>query len=57
VGVRLNNEHVDALSFFALRAKAPEVSRKYLEKLEKVIPAQLFDIGIQAVVGGKVVAK
>lgn len=57
VHLRLNGEVVDALSFFALREKAPEVSRRYLEKLEKLIPAQMFDVAIQAVVGGKVVAK
>ncbi|CAK9103767.1 Elongation factor 4 (EF-4) (Ribosomal back-translocase LepA) [Durusdinium trenchii] len=55
--VRLNGDDVDALSFFALRDRASEVSRRYLERLQNLIPAQLFDIAIQAVVGGKVVAK
>lgn len=57
VTLRLNSEPVEALSFFALKEKAPETSRRYLEKLEKLIPQQMFDVGIQAVVGGKVVAK
>lgn len=57
VNVRLNGEAVDALSFFALRDRSSEVARKFLDKLAELIPAQQFDIGLQAVVGGKVVAK
>lgn len=57
VNVRLNGELVDALSFFALRDRSSEVARKFLDKLAELIPAQQFDIGLQAVVGGKVVAK
>jgi len=57
VNVRLNGEVVDALSFFALRDRSSEVARKFLDKLADLIPAQHFDIGLQALVGGKVVAK
>lgn len=57
VNVRLNGELVDALSFFALRDRATEVSKRYLEKLAELIPPQQFEIGLQGVVGGKVVSK
>mmetsp|Transcript_122133 Transcript_122133/g.390616 ORF Transcript_122133/g.390616 Transcript_122133/m.390616 type:complete len:699 (-) Transcript_122133:72-2168(-) len=57
ITLRLNGDPVDALSFFALRDIAPEVSRKYLLKLADLIPQQQFDVGLQACVGGKVVAK
>lgn len=57
VGIRLNGEPVSALAFLALREKAPSLAKTFLEKLEKIIPQQAFDINIQGVVGGKVVAK
>merc|ERR1712050_98932 len=57
INLRLNGEVVDALSFFALRDRATEVSRRFLDKLADLIPQQQFDIAIQALVGGKVVAK
>jgi len=57
VSVKLNGELVDALSFFALNDKSSDVARRFLEKLAELIPAQQFDIALQAVVGGKVVAK
>lgn len=55
--VRLNGESVDALSFLALRDKSGDVARRFLDKLGDLIPAQQFDIMLQCVVGGKVVAK
>jgi len=57
VSVRLNGDAVDALSFFALRDRSSDVARKFLVRLAELIPQQQFDIGLQAVVGGKVVAK
>ncbi|CAK0912056.1 unnamed protein product, partial [Prorocentrum cordatum] len=54
---RLNGENVDALSFFALRDRASDVAKRFLEKLAELIPAQQFDIALQGMVGGKVVAK
>lgn len=57
VSVKLNGELVDALSFFALNDRSSEVAKKFLDKLAQLIPSQQFDIGLQGVVGGKVVAK
>lgn len=57
VSVKLNGEAVDALSILALRDKASDVARRFLEKLADMIPPQQFDIHLQGAVGGKVVAK
>lgn len=57
VGIRMNGEIVEALSFLALRDKASEVGSDFLAKLSTMIPAQQFEIGLQALIGGKVVAK
>jgi len=57
VTLRLNGDPVDALSFFAIRDNATTIARKYLVKLAELIPQQQFDISIQAMVGGKIIAK
>lgn len=55
--IHINNEAVDALSFIVHKDSAYERGRKMAEKLKKVIPRQLFEIPIQAVVGGKIIAR
>ena len=55
--LHINNEAVDALSFIVHKNSAYERGRKMAEKLKKVIPRQLFEIPIQAVVGGKIIAR
>ena len=55
--ILVNKEPVDALSFIIHKSNAIERGRKMCEKLKKEIPRQLFEIPIQAAIGGKVIAR
>ncbi len=57
VEVLVNHEPVEALSFIALEEKAEEKGRKIVEKLKDVVPRQLFEVPIQAAIGGKIIAR
>jgi GTP-binding protein LepA len=57
IDILLNGVPVDAFSAVVHRAQAAEYGRRMTEKLRQLIPRQLFDVPIQAAVGGRIIAR
>lgn len=53
----VNHEIVDALAFIVHKASAEKMGRAICEKLKTLIPRQMFQIPIQAAIGGKIIAR
>ena len=57
VDILINKEVVEALSIITVRDQADYRGKKLVKKLKEVVPRQLFEIPIQAAIGGKIVAR
>lgn len=56
VDIVLNQEKVDSFSFLIFKSKASREARRLVERLKELIPRQNFEVKIQALVGGSIIA-
>ncbi|HQM15600.1 MAG TPA: translation elongation factor 4 [Candidatus Woesebacteria bacterium] len=57
VDILVNKEVIEALSFISLENQAHERAKKIVQKLKEVVPRHLFEIPIQAAIGGTIIAR
>jgi GTP-binding protein LepA len=57
VNILLNKEVVEALSFITTKTQAEKKAKALVAKLKKVVPRQMFEIPVQAAIGGKIIAR
>jgi GTP-binding protein LepA len=57
VNILLAGEVVEALSFITLTSQAEAKGRQVVEKLKTLVPRQMFEIPVQAAIGGKIIAR
>ncbi|HEX9817598.1 MAG TPA: translation elongation factor 4 [Patescibacteria group bacterium] len=57
VDIMINHESIEALSFITIKNKAEAKGRSLVGKLKEVVPKQMFEVPIQAAIGGKIIAR
>jgi len=57
VDILINREAIEALSFITIKSKAEAKGRSLVAKLKEVMPRQMFEVPIQAAIGGKIIAR
>lgn len=57
IGIRLNGDLIDILGTIQPRCRSERIARQWCKKLAELLPRQQFAVAIQAVVGGKIIAR